>query len=348
MYIKIAVTAILVLAAASFWLARKATGMLSGGSMPTTLKEGTDKHQWNAQWELFVSSMNRIVNPIIIYQLDYSLRTLGHRGAAQALLDHLRINYRALWSMQGMLTARALDAFVRDHLELRWRATDGTLREKHLLEGLARTCAQPKGTEHERILCPELTLANMQEGDGQGFLDLLKSYILDDYFTGNQKPIFLPNSRYRVDETRLSETEKMLREKLYVDRNIFISESWTHQQIFVIVLNVILARFLINTMDSFYDLTPFTISPRKSTTRHGGLSNQQKILLGHFFGRSAVKAVKTSMRNFRRELESESAYRCENCGKSGQESGRKFLECVSCRSTVDRRVLYCSRFVPVE
>jgi hypothetical protein len=60
-------------------------------------------------------------------------------------------------------------------------------------------------------------------------LDLLKSYIIDDYFTGSKTPIFLPNSLYdysQVDETRLSDSQKIVREKVSVDRNMFISESW--------------------------------------------------------------------------------------------------------------------------
>jgi hypothetical protein len=351
MYIKIAIAAILILAAAGFWLARKVAGMLgtglTSGNIPIPT-EGTDKRQWNAQWESYVSTMNRIGNPIIIHQIAYGLSTMGHRGATQSLLDHLRINYPALWSMQGTLTEKALNAFVRDHLERRWQATDGTSREAHLLEGLARTCAQPKGVDQQRLMCPELTLANMQEGDGQGFLDLLKSYILDDYFTRPRKPFFLPNSHYdysQIDETRLSEDQKIFREYLSVDRNMFISESSTGRCVLIIVLNLISARFLMNTLDSFYGLEPFKLNMSKSPTHHRGLSDEQKSLLGYVFGRSAVKAVKTSMRNVRKELESDSAYRCENCRKSEHESEKKFSACVSCRTTVDRRVLYCSRLV---
>ena len=323
-----------------------ATG-ITGGSIPMPT-EGTDKRQWNTQWESYVFMMNRIGNPIIIHQIAYSLSTMGHRGATQSLLEHLCINYPALWSMQGTLTEKALSGFVRDHLERRWQAIDATSREEHLLEGLARTCAQPKGADQHRLMCPELSLANMQEGDGQGFLDLLKSYILDDYFTRPQKPFFLPNIHYdysQVDETRLSEDEKIFREYLSVDRNMFISECSTGRYIPVVVLNQISARFLMNTLDSFYGLEPSKLNTSKSPTHHRGLSDQQKTLLGYVFGRSAVKAVKTSMRNLRKELESDSAYRCENCRKSEQESERKFSACAPCRTTVNRRVLYCSRLV---
>lgn len=64
---------------------------------------------------------------------------------------------------------------VRDHLESRWQEMDESERAEHLIEGLVRT-AQTKDVEVVRMFCPELTLAKMQEGNGQAFLRLFKFY----------------------------------------------------------------------------------------------------------------------------------------------------------------------------
>lgn len=67
------------------------------------------------------------------------------------------------------------------------------------------------------------------------------------------------------------------------------------------------------------------------------LSDQQRTLLDHLGGRRAVRATKAAMHDLRRNLTANAVFFCENCRKSEREMGKKYLECISCRTKVNRK-----------
>lgn len=192
-----------------------------------TLTDDIDKDQWNARWESYFITLGSLPDPIFIYQLVSRLCFWGHNDAMESQLYRLRVSLREICFLQRNLTEMTLHAIVRDRLESRWQGIGEAMRAEHLLEGLARTCAQPKGVELVRIFCPELTLAKMQEEGGQAFLRLLKYYILDNSSVVPRQPLFLPNSRFDYpQDSRVQESEfdAVIREELNVDRNTFICQ----------------------------------------------------------------------------------------------------------------------------
>ena len=59
-----------------------------------------------------------------------------------------------------------------------WRGAESTRREECILDGLARVCDIAGCMERRRGLCPELTLSALASDDGEGYLRLLRRYLL--------------------------------------------------------------------------------------------------------------------------------------------------------------------------
>lgn len=208
----------LVITATIIWIAARIIAALNI-KIPSSLTEDIDRRQWNAQWE---SYLERAQFPILFYQLAYRWSSMGHSGARDSQLMGIRTNFRSMCLMQRNLTERILHAIVRDHFESRWQEAEESVRERHLLEGLVRTCAHPQGAEQSRLLCPEVTLEKLQDSQGRAFLNLLKSYILDEYSAVPKKPLLLPSGRLNDPPEAMSELDNIIREELIIDRNSFI------------------------------------------------------------------------------------------------------------------------------
>jgi hypothetical protein len=68
-------------------------------------------------------------------------------------------------------------------------------RQSHMLEGLVHTC-YILGDESDRLNCYEVTLDGLEKGGGQSFIDLLKSFMLEDMSSSPSTPIILPTSKW--------------------------------------------------------------------------------------------------------------------------------------------------------
>jgi hypothetical protein len=96
---------------------------------------------------------------------------------------------------QKNLTLVAARSFAADNFESKWINSDASDGEKHLLEGMVRTCDTMPGMEDHCFNCDEITLPYLQNDRGRGYLNLLKHYMLED-LSSPSEPIFLPNPRW--------------------------------------------------------------------------------------------------------------------------------------------------------
>jgi hypothetical protein len=92
------------------------------------------------------------------------------------------------------MTSEAEQFFATDAFKSEWIQSGAAYREKHLLEGMVRTCDM--GMEDDRIESDEVTLPYLQKANDRGFLTLLKHFILDDASPIPSEPIFIPSPRW--------------------------------------------------------------------------------------------------------------------------------------------------------
>jgi hypothetical protein len=122
---------------------------------------------------------------------------------------------------------RLLFFALRD-FESKWLESNESVRQKHLLEGFVRTCTMTSGMENSRLYCEEMTLSNLQRGNGRAFLDLLKFFMIGDTSSVPTTAILLPNPRLdqEIGKRRKDWSEQDKIYHAYYDgiRNVFICE----------------------------------------------------------------------------------------------------------------------------
>jgi hypothetical protein len=135
---------------------------------------------------------------------------------------------RNLCSLQRNLTVLAYQRFTVDDLEEKWLALGTSARQNHLLQGMVRACRRPIDQD-ERLHCEEVTLPYLQKGNGRGFLDLIRSFMIPDTTTIPTEPKFLPNERFdqmlRPGPNGQSDRQVFFRADMTLHRNMFICES---------------------------------------------------------------------------------------------------------------------------
>jgi hypothetical protein len=106
-----------------------------------------------------------------------------------------------------------------------------------MLEGLVRACSIP-GCEDDRFRCPELNLDSLEKGDGQSFITLLKSCMLEDAFSLPSTPILLPTSKWTFQPSPANPNnwkEEAAYSFYILSRTIFICE--LHPRGFILKLS---------------------------------------------------------------------------------------------------------------
>ena len=141
-------------------------------------------------------------------------------GAEQEMLTDHRHRLRILCNFQNRLTIAMAQSFVRDNFQSKWLAASLSHREKHLLEGMVRTCTMVQGMEDYRIYCEEISLPYLEKDGGRGYLRMLTHFMVKDPTSVSTVPIYLPSPQWDRfvmgrEESTLSETELAL--KAYYD-----------------------------------------------------------------------------------------------------------------------------------
>lgn len=178
--------------------------------------------KWNQQWE----ERLRIVTSTNLMQV--SLPMLPESIEEEIFTNH-RNRLRNLCSFQNELTVTAAMSFGRDNFESEWLKSSTSLREKHLLEGMVRTCTMMLGMENHRMLCDEISLPFLEKDGGHGYLRLLKHFMVKDPCYVSKVPIYLSGPqwvRFMMGREDSALSEKELAFKTYYDdaRNTFICE----------------------------------------------------------------------------------------------------------------------------
>lgn len=192
-------------------------------SIGITTDPKKDPFRWNKQWEYVVKTM--VEGGLLSTMMEHS----DEGCDSEQILSNHRQRIQGLQNQQKGLTIYAGECFALHDFESKWLGSTVAIRQHHILEGLVRLCAA--GMEDERTSCPELTLVDLEKGNGRGYLDLLNYFMVDDTIITPTSPILLPNPRLdkQMGKGRkdLSENDKILQAYFEGVRNVFICESST-------------------------------------------------------------------------------------------------------------------------
>ena len=165
-----------------------------------------DRVRWNADWEKIIEAD---ANPLDMLRPVVQAITQGNKEELQPDLENHRQAFRSLCARQVALTTWAIECFAQKDFEERWLQAGQALQQEHILEGFGRTYGE---VGVDRRYCEELTLSNLQQDNGQGFLRLMKCFMLDDVSCIPSQPIYLPSTRWPLspgnDRIRLSAAEE--------------------------------------------------------------------------------------------------------------------------------------------
>ncbi|KAK7063562.1 hypothetical protein R3P38DRAFT_2819103 [Favolaschia claudopus] len=203
--------------------------------------------------------------------------------------------------------------------------TVSSVREEHILEGLGQSCRLDGG--FSRVFCPELTLPFLQRGGGQGFLDLLRHFTLDDYSQIPKKPIYLDTVHwYPVDPAVLNANPELRTAFELADANFNVERSY------------LMSHTMHATMCIFLGLgDPNAPQPPRTEVSRGVAKSKlfgevAEKIMGHVYGSAGKK-------EWKREQKEHKAVPI----KKEEPGAQRFMCCRACTDKVGRKVYYCSR-----
>jgi hypothetical protein len=182
-----------------------------------------DRVQWNAGFERIME----VTGWADFFRDTARSLSVPDEQAARDELYDMQNRQRDLCVFQKRLTVQAARWFAQDDLESKWLGSGTSVRQEHLLEGIVQTCSLDCRTrEHHRVMCDEVMLPYLLKDNGQGFLRLLRSVMIEGSSSVPSSPVFLPNSRFErmmgQGHSQLSEKEKDIQNDYILCRNEFI------------------------------------------------------------------------------------------------------------------------------
>ncbi|RDB15797.1 hypothetical protein Hypma_003641 [Hypsizygus marmoreus] len=274
-----------------------------------------DPMAWNAAWEKHSAAqtalMTRKLSPL-------AQRYMRELLSTELTLTSYRRNYAYLCVLQCDLSGRFASKMAVG-FEKKWLAATASVRRNHLLEGHIR--AAIAGFERLRSQCGDVTFASLENNNGEGFLKLLKIYLLDDISSVPTTPISF--SYYGTSGVPMcSDTLETGLEyaSLELCRNLYI------------------CSFLFFTLDSWEcKPRPLGKQPAKIASIKAGLNDPVMKLSKAMHSPSAFKEIKQDIRS----THAVAIRTCESCGKP--ESMTKHMQCKTCNEVLNRTTSYCSR-----
>ena len=225
-----------------------------------------DPAKWNEQWEDYL----KVLAPVNIMKKSFMMLP---EDVEEEILSNHRGRVRDLCEFQKRLTVVAAESLTRDHFESKWLKSSASQREKHILEGMVRTCTAASGMEDHRMICDEVTLPYLQKDGGRGFLGLLKCFMIEDPTVGHEDPIYISNPRWdaMVGKKRKDLSERELIMQAYGDgiRNTFLCESWCYGLVILWpYIQSSTGHFLFDTLASFHGHPPIPVHVSKPASRN--------------------------------------------------------------------------------
>ncbi|KAJ7271040.1 hypothetical protein C8J57DRAFT_992789, partial [Mycena rebaudengoi] len=215
--------------------------------------------------------------------------------------------------LQADLASLAARKFSADDFEEKWKSLPRSEREDLVLRALVKTTSVGSDMEPRRLWCPEVTLAFLAGGSGEGYLRLLTQLMPDDLEEQITEPRIIPQKGV---DSLLKSISDLSAQMFRMGRMYYLS---------LAIWYILLA---------FYG-----IEEEATTVKSVRSSNSDS---DSFFKRASTVLGEDSVKKMRKEHKAERAHlvnECWGCGKP--ESSESFKTCGRCR-VIGRWIRYCS------
>ncbi|KAJ7620219.1 hypothetical protein FB45DRAFT_148557 [Roridomyces roridus] len=300
--------------------------------LPLPAEAAGNPEKWNSDWETLFRTYGRTLTP----QFFFTGKVSDNKNyPLNKSLDDYSSNLLGTCVVQRDLTLEARHFYTYD-LEARWLSASRAIRRKHLLHALAAVCSRAVNLNAARGYCTtELDLERLSS-DGQFFLDLLQSALLDAsvipktprYIAHPDWDAFAAKQEARADRT---DEEKV---------------AWAE----VLMLRTKLICYVLHfTIRMFFNLDPLALNIAKRDRRSLKREDAFQGVYDHV-GTTALdsealeerkRLAAASFKEQNKKLQNSCSYPgCQNL--SPADGSSKFKHCPRCFQATQRRVLYCS------
>ncbi|KAJ6617413.1 hypothetical protein B0H10DRAFT_2033296 [Mycena sp. CBHHK59/15] len=289
----------------------------------------TDRVKWNEDWEREIArwTLGDGPKPIeVMRSLVLHIALEESEAEMQHMLAEYRSDYGSLCDSLTRLSEYAVTSHATRDLRNKWLSSSDSVRQVHILDGLARAC---RVMDSFRWLCEELTLPWLQRGEGQGFLDLLQHFTLDDFSRVPEKPIYL-KSRHWYPADPDAEPKRAYE---LADAMFNVQRSW------------LIGYTLTETLRSFHEIPQEKVSKGQQFVKRSVARSRLGQVAQEFEElTSGSAAAKEKFRKIVRETKGlHHVAVCENCRNREIPGGQRYMRCKPCMENVSRQIYYCSR-----
>jgi len=191
--------------------------------MPTTKRPNKDEDPvaWNKDWEEELRQLYFLTHD------DLKNMQLGMRvpeelmNSAEEVLQLEKQNVGTAL-LQNDIRKFALAKMATDNFEREFRSLGTSIRRDLFLEALCKT-ANIGDMEGRRRWCPEITLSNLADDGGRGFLEILQTIMTEDATIERSEPIHILNPLMERFWTLFNIKSKEVKQSFQSHRSYFIS-----------------------------------------------------------------------------------------------------------------------------
>jgi hypothetical protein len=280
-----------------------------------------------------------------------------HRGQIDAqmaetmtedVLQEIIGTRRLACATQLQLSQNATKLFTEIDFEAKWVALGEEGQERYLLSAFKTHEAGPaEGLAihgPEKLNCPEVCRDELLKDGGRGYLDLLKTFLLDNNDEPPTQPFLIPNARFDAiigwvdgeDSPNLKAwlSVRRLHRTRYIGKFSPPPES-SYVNLFD---NLVLATFCSIVMAEYLGQVTTTIEYTHEHTKTKAALAGIKPFVDQVVGRSGSKQWVKEQTTHRKDMK----LFCDNCLKPEDKKDGKMPVCVKCRA-IGREVRYCSK-----
>ncbi|KAJ7193426.1 hypothetical protein GGX14DRAFT_478131 [Mycena pura] len=299
-----------------------------------------DRRGWNKAWEhdlalLYGSSVDFAQTrgqPLpSLFQLARARGTIPEDHITDKSAMHLQEIKRYICALQRKLTCKAAKSFAEDDFEAKWVACSALEREELILEGLVRTCEIAPEYEDQRRWAPELVLDRLNHASGRGYIDLLKTLLLqnpDNLVEFNSVPNLVYDQITAIGDNP-SLGVVVYKKQLDTDRIHILTK---------VVWNILLA---------FYGESEEIVHVKSQQRGRDDKRHLKKILEHPGLDAETQAMIKARVQESSK-LWQRSERCCASCGLTADRAGVSSLSaCQRCKA-IGRVVFYCSKKCQVE
>ncbi|KDR67786.1 hypothetical protein GALMADRAFT_216173 [Galerina marginata CBS 339.88] len=253
-------------------------------------------------------------------------------GWHQVRLEEYAGLKRALCELQYDVSLEAATFLTSLDLTNKWLSASVSVREKHVLIGIANACAVSPNLNQARLCCAKELRVAYLSNNGEALLDLVDVIAPDDLSEKPSEPRYIHNEEWdhfqSVHQDFKDDVERVTLGTILVLRTKII----TH------VLQFIICSFLDMELPVVPVLKKSRAQEKKQPLASERLDNKAKLKA---CGKEKYNEIAAERKTAYQERKANKISECHQCGKMAK-TREVFKRCIAC-GKIGREVLYCSK-----